>query len=91
LLKQIKDEDFEKPDILEKMLNIFNEAYTNFTFPTTGDRVRAKEDEEAEDRVQQAQSKEKVEKKRRSSLLKKMTFAVACKQQNLRLSKLTTA
>ena len=29
LLKQIKDEDFEKPDILENILNIFNEAYTN--------------------------------------------------------------
>jgi len=52
MLKVLKDDDYGKPDILQKMRKILKEAYINFTFP------------EAEDREQPAKTREKAQSKK---------------------------
>ena len=52
MLRLLKDEDYERPDILQRMMKILKEAYTNFTFY------------EAEDREQPARSREKAQRKK---------------------------
>ena len=52
MLRLLKDDDYGRPDILQKMIRILKEAYTNFTFP------------EAEDREQPARTKEKAQRKK---------------------------